>query len=171
MFLFICIPQGCRYAPNPGLELANAFGVSQTEPVLFCAFGGLSVSTHVGGDLLTLPDVFIWPHLRRGRSRSIMEKKHYSVDQTGEDPDGTIPFTGLPAALKGRQSEQRSDNHRRNADFDLTTPNIPISQVDLSIPPAPANHNFDLTEMKIRAVDVDEDARNIISRPHPQKTH
>src|SRR5215203_6437589 len=115
-----------------------------------------------------LPDVFI--RCSEGEKQALMEKKHYSGDQTGEDPDGTIPFTGLPAALKDRQSEQRSDNHRRNVDFDLTTPNIPVSQVELSIPPAAANHNFDLTEMKIRGFDVDEDAGSIISRPQPQKT-
>jgi formylglycine-generating enzyme required for sulfatase activity len=99
-----------------------------------------------------------------------MEKKHYSVDQTGEDPDGTIPFTGLPAALKARQSDHRFDNNRQHPDFDLTTPNIPVSEVDLSIPPAPANGNFDLTEMKIRVFDPDdEDPKSIIARPQPQK--
>jgi formylglycine-generating enzyme required for sulfatase activity len=99
-----------------------------------------------------------------------MEKKYYSGDQTGEDPDGTIPFTGLPAAVRARQSEQQFDHSRQNPDFDLTTPNIPVSPAELSIPPAPANHNFDLTEMKVRVFDADEeDSKSIIERPEPPK--
>jgi hypothetical protein len=29
-----CVTQDCRWRSNPGLKLANAFGVFQTEPVL-----------------------------------------------------------------------------------------------------------------------------------------
>jgi hypothetical protein len=30
---FLFIPQGCRWRSNPGLGLANAFGVFQSEPL------------------------------------------------------------------------------------------------------------------------------------------
>ena len=53
-------------------------------------------------------------------------------------------------------------------DPDGTIPNIPLQQIELSIPPARANDNFDLTEMNIRAFDED-DGKSIVVRPQAQK--
>ena len=53
-------------------------------------------------------------------------------------------------------------------DPDGTIPNIPLQQIVLSIPPARANDNFDLTEMNIRAFDED-DGKSIVVRPQAQK--
>jgi formylglycine-generating enzyme required for sulfatase activity len=105
--------------------------------------------------------------LKERETSVAMENKRYSADHTQEDPDGTIPFTGLP---KPRQSSKRQDSTGRSADFDLTTPNIPVPNVDLSIPPARPNDNFDLTEMRIRVFDADEEhSKSVIVKPQREK--
>jgi formylglycine-generating enzyme required for sulfatase activity len=92
-----------------------------------------------------------------------MENKHF--DSVSNDPDGTVPFTGSP--FVPGHSKEPSDQDRQNSNFDLTTPNIPYLNEQLSIPPvARANNNFDLTEMKIHAFDEsDGDTKVVTAQP------
>ena len=92
-----------------------------------------------------------------------MDKKNESVDQMAEDSErgaSTIPFN-VPHAFRSM------DVGPRQADFDLTTPNIPLPDQDMrSASFAQPKDGFDLTEMRVRAFDPDEgDARSIIAKP------
>jgi sulfatase modifying factor 1 len=83
-----------------------------------------------------------------------MEKRSHKENYVGEDPDGTIPFAGI--------------QNQRHPDSDLTTPNIPFASEELnSSRPGRGNENFDLTEMKIRVFNADEDSKSIVAAREP----
>jgi formylglycine-generating enzyme required for sulfatase activity len=89
-----------------------------------------------------------------------MNKTDENVDQAEDQGLATIPFT--PRRLFNSSSPAPVQ-----PDFDLTTPNIPSPQDDVSpMSLSGPNDGFDLTEMRIRPFDPDEpDAKSVVFRP------
>src|SRR5215204_1605345 len=91
-----------------------------------------------------------------------MEKKNHSVDRAEDDSDGgisTIPFI-VPESFK------RPEDTPRQPDSDLTTPNIPFPDNLKSMPFTQARDSFDLTEMRVRAFDPEEeDVKSVVGKP------